>query len=154
MEQRLYLEDLSVGDRFSAGPIVVSADDIKRFAREYDPQPFHLDEDAARSSMFRGLVASGWHTAALTMRLLTTGGLPLAGGLIGAGGELEWPRPVRPGDFISVESEIVEITRSRSRTDRGVVKTRTKTLNQNGETVQILMAKLVVFARPAADSSA
>jgi acyl dehydratase len=153
MERPLYLEDLSVGDRFSAGPMTVDADDIKRFAREYDPQPFHLDEEAAKSSMFRGLVASGWHTAALTMRLLTSGGMPLAGGLVGAGGELEWLRPVRPGDRLSVESEIIEITRSRSRKDRGTVMTRTRTLNQNSEVVQILTAKLVVSARPAAGGS-
>ena len=148
MKRHLYLEDLSVGDRYSAGPITVSAEDIKRFAREYDPQAFHLDEEAAKSSMFQGLVASGWHTAALTMRLLTSGGMPFPDGVIGAGGELEWPRPVRPGDRLSVESEIIEIIPLRSRKDRGFVKMRTRTLNQNDEVVQILIAKLVVFARP------
>jgi acyl dehydratase len=148
MERYLYLDDLSVGDRFEAGPITVSAEDIKRFAREYDPQAFHLDEEAAKSTMFHGLVASGWHTAALTMRLLTSGGMPFPGGVIGAGGELDWPRPVRPGDSLSVDSEILEIIPSRSRKDRGFVKMRTKTLNQNGEVVQILVAKLVVSTRP------
>jgi acyl dehydratase len=147
MEERLYLEDLSVGAVFRAGPVTVSAEDIKRFAREYDPQAFHVDEEAAKDSIFRGLVASGWHTAALTMRLLTSGGAPLAGGVIGAGGELDWPRPVRPGDSLTVESEILEIVPSRSRKDRGVVKMRTTTLNQNGEAVQILAAKLIVFSR-------
>ena len=148
MEKHLYLEDLSVGDGFRSGTITVSAEDIKRFAREFDPQAFHLDEEAAKSTMFHGLVASGWHTAALTMRLLTSGGMPFPNGVIGAGGELDWPRPVRPGDSLRVESEIIEIISSRSRKERGIVKMRTKTLNQNGEVVQILTAKLVVFARP------
>lgn len=147
MKKHLYLEDLAVGDQFEAGPLIVSAEDIKRFAREYDPQVFHLDEEAAKSSLFRGLVASGWQTAALTMRLLTSGGMPFPDGVIGAGGELEWPRPVRPGDSLSVRSEILEISPSRKYSDRGFVKMRTRTLNQNGEVVQVLTAKLVVFAR-------
>ncbi len=141
MEKHLYLEDLSVGDGFRSGTITVSTEDIKRFAREFDPQAFHLDEEAAKSTMFHGLVASGWHTAALTMRLLTSGGMPFPNGVIGAGGELDWPRPVRPGDSLRVESEIIEIISSRSRKDRGIVKMRTKTLNQNGEVVQTIDGK-------------
>ena len=116
---------------------------IKVFARQFDPQPFHLDEKAAKDSLFSGLVASGWHTAALTMRLLVETGLPLAGGLIGAGGELSWPRPTRPGDILRVESEVQEIIPSRSRSDRGVVFTRIVTRNQRDEEVQILVAKLI-----------
>lgn len=149
MLARLHLEDLSIGQRFRAGPVDVTTEAIKRFAAEFDPQPFHLDEDAARDSLFEGLVASGWHTAALTMRLLTESA-PFAGGVIGTGGRLEWPRPVRAGDRLDVESEILEIAPSRTRPDRGVVKLRTITSNQRGEAVQILTAKVVAFARPKA----
>lgn len=147
MMAQLHLEDIFVGQRFRAGPVAVSVEEIKRFAREFDPQPFHLDEDAAQRTFFRGLAASGWHTASLTMRMLTGGGAPFAGGVIGAGGEIEWPRPVRPGDLLSVESEVLEVASSPSRPDRGMVKVRTVTSNQRGEAVQILTAKMIVFAR-------
>jgi acyl dehydratase len=143
----LYLDDLQVGQRFTSGERVIDADRIKSFAAEFDPQPFHLDEAAAERSMFKGLAASGWHTAALTMRLLADGGLPIAGGIIGIGGELAWPRPVRPGDRLMVESEVVEITPSRTRPDRGLVLVRSETRNQKGEPVQILTAKLMVPRR-------
>jgi acyl dehydratase len=143
----LYLDDLQVGQRFTSRTLLVDEAEIKAFASRFDPQPFHLDEIAAKDSLFSGLVASGWHTAAMTMRLLVEG-LPLAGGLIGAGGELSWPRPTRPGDILHVEIEIVEIIPSRSRPDRGVALTRIVTRNQRDEEVQILVAKLVVPRRP------
>ena len=98
--------------------------------------------------MFGGLAASGWHTGALTMRLLVDGGAPLAGGVIGAGGELTWPRPTRPGDELQVFSEVTEITPSRSKPDRGIVAVRSETRNQRGEVLQILTSKLVVFRKP------
>jgi len=126
----LYLDDLQVGQRFTSKTHVVDAAQIKAFARQFDPQPFHLDDDAAKDSLFSGLVASGWHTAAITMRLLVERGLPLAGGVVGAGGELSWPRPTRPGDVLQVESEVLEITPSRSRPDRGVARRRSLTRNQ------------------------
>ena len=128
----------------------VDAAAIKTFAKAFDPQPFHLDETAARATMFGGLAASGWHTAALTMQLLVNDGPPLAGGIVGAGmDELRWPKPVRPGDTLRIESEVLEVRPSRSRPDQGVVKMRTTTLNQNGEPVQILVANLIVPRRPA-----
>jgi acyl dehydratase len=142
----LYLDDLQVGQRFTSRTLLVDEAEIKAFASRYDPQPFHLDEIAAKDSLFSGLVASGWHTAAMTMRLFVES-LPLAGGLIGAGGELSWPRPTRPGDALRVEIEIVEIIPSRSRPDRGVALTRIITRNQRDEEVQILVAKLVVPRR-------
>jgi acyl dehydratase len=145
--QSLYLEDLRVGQRFTSGVYQIDADRIKSFAAEFDPQPFHLDEAAAQASIFRGLAASGWHTAAVTMRLLVTSGLPLAGGLIGLGGELAWSRPTRPGDTLRVESEIMEIVPPRFEPNQGVVKVRSTTLNQNGEEVQVLTANLLVFKR-------
>ncbi len=114
MTNRFYLDDLSVGQRFTSGTLTVTADEIKGYAAKYDPQPFHLDDAAAQATLFGGLAASGWHTAAMTMRLLVDGGAPLAGGIIGAGGEIAWPRPTRPGDMLHVESEVVEITPSRS----------------------------------------
>jgi acyl dehydratase len=142
----LYLNDLQVGQRFTSRTLLVDEAEIKAFASRFDPQPFHLDEIAAKDSFFSGLVASGWHTAAMTMRLFVES-LPLAGGLIGAGGELSWPRPTRPGDALRVEIEIVEIIPSRSRPDRGVALTRIVTRNQRDEEVQILVAKLVVPRR-------
>jgi acyl dehydratase len=142
----LYLDDLQVGQRFTSRTLLVDEAEIKAFASRFDPQPFHLDEIAAKDSLFSGLVASGWHTAAMTMRLFVES-LPLAGGLIGAGGELSWPRPTRPGDALRVEIEIVEIIPSRSRPDRGVALTRIVTRNQRDEEVQILVAKLVVPRR-------
>jgi acyl dehydratase len=143
----LYLDDLKVGQRFTSGPYRVDEDRMKAFAQEFDPQAFHLDEAAAERSVFHGPSASGWFTAAATMRLLVTSGLPLAGGLIGLGGEITWPRPTRPGDDLSVESEIVEIVPSRSKPNQGVVKVRSVTKNQNGEEVQVMTAKLLVFKR-------
>ncbi|HJS85856.1 MAG TPA: MaoC/PaaZ C-terminal domain-containing protein, partial [Acetobacteraceae bacterium] len=146
--KRLFLEDLAVGQRWQSGTLTVGADAIKAFAAAFDPQPFHLDEREAAATLFGGLAASGWHTAALTMRLLTEGGLPIAGGIIGTGGEIAWPRPTRPDDVLRVESEVLEVTPSRSRPDRGVATVRSTTLNQRGDVVQTLTAKLVVPRRP------
>ena len=143
----LYLEDLVVGQRFSSGTRRIDADQITAFAREFDPQPFHLDAEAARHTLFGGLAASGWHTAAITMRLFVDGGLPLAGGLIGAGGEITWPAPTRPGDVLQVHSEIVDIRPSRSKPDRGIVTFRSETRNQRDEIVQIFTGKIVVPRR-------
>src|SRR6516165_9532609 len=143
-DRRLYLDDLHVGQRFESASHVVDAAQIKAYAREFDPQPFHLDEEAAQHTLFGGLAASGWHTAAITMRLLVEGGLPLAGGVIGAGGELDWPNPTRPGDTLQVESEVLEVRPSQSRPDRGVATVRSLTRNQRNEVVQRLTAKLIV----------
>src|SRR5881397_3686647 len=132
----LYLEDLHVGQRFSSGSHAVDAAQIKAFAGQFDPQPVHLDEATAAGTLFAGLAASGWHTAAITMRLLVDGGAPIAGGIIGAGGEVSWPKPTRPGDILQVESEILDVTPSRSRPDRGMVTVRSETFNQRGEIVQ------------------
>ena len=115
---RLYLDDLHVGQRFSSGTCAIDEAQIKAFAAQFDPQPFHMDEKAAEGAFFKGLVASGWHTAAITMRLNVDSGPPLAGGIVGAGVELSWPAPTRPGDVLHVESEVAEITPSRSRPDR------------------------------------
>jgi acyl dehydratase len=143
----LYLDDLRVGQRFASEAYSMDASKIKQFAAEFDPQPFHLDETAAEGSIFRGLVASGWHTAAVTMRLLADS-LPLAGGIVGMGGEISWPQPTRPGDSLHLESEIVEIRQSRSKPDRGIVTLRSTTFNQNQEPVYLLTAKLIVPKRP------
>jgi acyl dehydratase len=144
---RLYLEDLSVGQRFTSPRHTVDEAQIKAFAGQFDPQPFHLDDETARQTLFAGLAASGWHTAAITMRLLVDGGAPIAGGIIGAGGEVAWPRPTRPGDTLTVHTEVLDITPSRSRPDRGMVTVRSETVNQRGEPVQVLTAKLVVPRR-------
>ena len=144
---RLYLDDLRVGQRFASATHVIDAAQIEAFARQFDPQPFHLDEEAAKAGLFGGLVASGWHTAAITMRLQVDSGLPIAGGIVGIGGEMSWPGPTRPGDTLSVVSEILEVTPSRSRPDRGVVRMRSETRNQRNEVVQILDAKLFVPRR-------
>jgi acyl dehydratase len=144
----LHLEDLAAGQRFTSGPHTMTAEAIKAFARQFDPQPFHLDEAAAAESFFHGLAASGWHTAAVTMRLLVESGMPLAGGLIGAGGELTWPRPVRPGDVLMVESEVLAVTPSKSKPERGLVTVRSRTLNQKGEVVQDMVTKMLVWRKP------
>jgi acyl dehydratase len=144
----LYLDDLYVGQRFTSGTCVIDEARIKEFAAEFDPQPFHLDEAAAQASIFKGLAASGWHTAAVAMRLLVAGGLPFATGIIGLGGEISWPRPTRPGDLLRVESEIIEITPSRSKPQQGVATVRSTMLNQNGEAVYLFTAKILVFRRP------
>ena len=146
----LFLEDLRVGQRFSSGAHTVDSAQIKAFAAQFDPQPFHLDGEAAKPTLFGGLAASGWHTAAITMKLLVQSGLPLSGGIIGSGGEISWPKPTRPGDMLSVVSEIEEVTPSRSRPDRGMIRVRSETRNQRGETVQVLIAKLVVPRRTTA----
>src|SRR6516165_11745534 len=144
---RLYLEDLRVGQRFVSRSHTIDKEQIKEFAAQFDPQTFHLDEAAAKTTLFGGLAASGWHTAAITMRLLVDSGPPMAGGIIGSGGELTWPRPTRPGDTLTVFSEVEEVTPSRLRPDRGMVRVRSETKNQNGEVVQVLIAKLVVSKR-------
>ena len=142
-----WLDDLEVGQRFTSGSHRLDETQIKTFAAAFDPQPFHLDDEAARATLFEGLAASGWQTAAITMKLMVQGGLPIAGGIIGAGAELSWPRPARPGDVLTVTSEVVEVVPSRSRPDRGSVRVRSETRNQDGEVVQILTARLVVPRR-------
>src|SRR5215831_9553791 len=144
---RLYFEDLYQGQQFVSGTYLVDAEQIKAFATEFDPQPFHLDEESAKATLFGSLAASGWHTAAITMRLLVESGLPLAGGIVGAGGEISWPNACRPGDVLKVHSEIEEIIPSRSRADRGMVRVRSETRNQHDKVVQILIARLVVPRR-------
>lgn len=149
MTERIYLDDMQPGQTFESGTVTVDADMIRRFAAEYDPQPFHLDDAAARGTLFRGLAASGWHTAALTMRLLVDGGLPIAGGIIGAGmDEVRWPAPVRPGDDLHLHIEVLEVRPSHSRPDRGTAKVRVTTLNARDEAVQMLVANLVVLRQP------
>jgi acyl dehydratase len=145
-----YLEDFAVGQMFGSGRLVVDEERIKSFAAEFDPQPFHLNEESARHTIFRGLVASGWHTAAMTMRLLVDSEIRPAGGIVGAGfDEFRWPRPVRAGDELRLESEVLEVRPSKSRPEQGWIKVRTTTLNQNADAVQILIANLVVPCRPA-----
>jgi len=143
-----YLEDLAPDQKYGSGRIRVDAERIKRFAAEFDPQPFHLDEEAARRSIFGGLAASGWHTAALTMRLFVESEFRPAGGIIGAGfDEFRWPLPVRPGDELHLEIEVLEVRPSKSRPNQGMVKVRVTTLNQSGEAVQINVGNLVVPRR-------
>ncbi len=147
MAERLFLEDFQEGQRFESGTREMTAEAIKAFAAEFDPQPFHLDEAAAKDSFFGGLAASGWHTMAVTMRLMVEGGAPIAGGVIGAGGEISWPRPTRPGDVLRVVSTVEKVTPSRSKPERGMLRMRSETLNQRGEVVQVLVANLLAWRR-------
>ena len=148
----LYLEDLHVGDRFGSDTIEVTEESIIAFAREFDPQPFHLDAKAAEQSIFKGMSASGWHTAAMSMKLFITGELKIAGGSIGLGvDELRWPQPVRPGDVLRLETEILDVRASRSKPDRGIIRIRNVTTNQRGEVVQTFMAFVMVRRRPPAE---
>jgi len=145
---RRYYEDLEVGQRFRSPTFEMTSQAIKEFAAQFDPQPFHLDEVAARSSIFKGLAASGWHTAAVVMKLLVESDLKLVGGTIGGGvGELRWPRAVRPGDVLRVEGEILEMRRSRTRPELGIVTVRLTALNQADEVVQISTPALMVPTR-------
>ena len=146
MSDRLYLEDLFVGQRFTSAPHELDAEQIKRFAAEYDPQPFHLDEEAAKASLFGGLAASGWHTAAMTMRMLVDS-VPLADGLIGAELQLAWPKPTRPGMTLQLFSEVVDIRPSRSKPDMAIVTMRNETRDQDGEVLQAFTVKMPVFKR-------
>jgi len=148
MTQTLYLEDFTVGHiRKTDASETLSADDIKSFAAQYDPQPFHLDETAAARSFFGGLAASGWHTAALTMRLLVKT-LPISGGIIGAGfEEFRWPRPTRPGDRLRVEVEVLELKFSQSKPQQGFLKHRVTTFNQDNQPVLVMTGNLLVPRR-------
>jgi acyl dehydratase len=145
-----YFEDFVVGEVFKPnGRVRVDKDDIIAFAQKFDPQPFHLDEEAARRSIFGRLVASGWHTAAMTMSLVARADYRAAGGTVGLGFDsLRWPMPVFPGDELRIESEVLEVRSSRSRPDQGLVKIRTRTLNQHGEVVQEVIANAMVPRRP------
>lgn len=146
LTERLYLDDLAVGQEFLSGEHALDQDQIIAFAREFDPQPFHLDAEAAEDSFFQGLAASGWHTMAITMKLVVQS-MPFAQGIIGAGGEINWPRPTRPGDILRASSRIIEITPSRSKPDRGIVLTHVTTRNQAGDILQNLKANLLVFKK-------
>jgi acyl dehydratase len=148
VKEPLYLEDLTPGRRFTAGPVAIAEAEIIAYAARYDPQPFHTDPAAAAAHpLFQGLAASGWHTAALTMPLVIEAIGHIADGVIGSGGELRWPRPVRPGDSLSVEIEVLEAAPSRSRPDRGSAVLRIRTLNQHGDEVQSFTPRLVVPRR-------
>src|SRR5258707_15167246 len=134
--EALFLDDLAVGQRFSSGSHTLDEAQIKVFAAQFDPQSFHLDGQAAKATLFGGLAASGWHTAAITMKLLVESGLPLSGGIIGSGGEISWPQPTRPGATLHAVSENEEVTPSRPRPDRGMIRGRSGARNQHGEGVQ------------------
>jgi acyl dehydratase len=149
MREAIYLDDLAVGRKFVTGSATLTLEGCKAFASEFDPQPFHLDEAAARDSVFGRIAASGWYTAALSMRLLVQSEMMIAGGLIGLGGEMTWPRPTYPGDTLHVESEVLAIRVSQSKPDRGVVTMRNQTMNQHGEPVQVVVVKMMVPRRPA-----
>ena len=145
-----YFEDYAVGQTFGSLRMRVDAERVRSFASEFDPQPFHLDAAAAARTVFRGLVASGWHTAAMSMRLFVDGDLKPEGGIVGMGfDEFRWPRPVRPGDELRLKSEVLEVRPSSSRPQLGLIKVRTTTLNPNDEPVQIMVGNLLVRRRPA-----
>jgi acyl dehydratase len=143
-----YLEDYAVGQIYGSGRMCVDGASIKAFAVAFDPQPFHTDEASAARSMFKGLAASGWHTAAITMRLMVEGDLKPAGGIIGTGfEEFRWPQPVRPGDELHLECEVLELRPSNSRPEQGLLKLRTTTFNQKNEIVQMMVGTLLVRRR-------
>ena len=144
----LYLEDVVVGSEFVSDEVTITAEEIIAFASQFDPQPFHLDPEAAKGSFFGGLAASGWHTAAITMRLLVTGGPDIAGGTIGAGGELAWPSPTRPGDRLHVKVTVESVAPSKSNPTRGSMILRVETLTSENELRQRFTVRTLLFARP------
>jgi acyl dehydratase len=145
----LYLEDVTVGQRFNSEPYRVSETAMIEFARQFDPQPFHLNHAAANASVFQGLAASGWHTAAIAMRLLMTGPMQFAGGAVGLGvDELRWPHALRPNDTVQLETEILETRPSRSKQGFGIVRIRNVAKNQNGDVVLSYVANAMVRRRP------
>ncbi len=149
-----YLEDFVAGQVFNTGRVRLDKEQIFAFAKQFDPQPFHLDAEAARHSPFQGLAASGWHTAAMTMRLMVEGEFKPAGGILGVGfDDLSWPRAVRPGDELHAKSEILEVRPSKSRPDRGLLRVRTTTFNQKDEPVMVFTGNLLVPRRPAASAN-
>jgi acyl dehydratase len=146
----LYLDDLEVGQSWISAPHFIDAEQIKKFAAEFDPQHFHLSEEGAAGTLFGSLAASGWHTAALTMRLLVES-VPLADGLIGAELELAWPKPTRPGMTLRVFSEIVDIKPSRSKPNMAIVTMRNETRDQDGNVLQVFKVKMPVFRKSGSD---
>jgi acyl dehydratase len=142
-----FFDDVQIGQRFRSGTYAVSEQSIRAFAEQYDPQPFHLDAEAARASMFGALIASGWQTAAITMRLTLEGGPRFAHGTVGLGAEVSWQRPVRAGDSLYATMEVIDKIPSQSRADRGRVIMRIETCNQRDEVVQLLTAKVLVPRR-------
>lgn len=143
---KLYLDDLAVGLEFRSPEHHLDAEQIIAFASQFDPQPFHLDAQVAKDTFFQGLAASGWHTMAITMRLLVQS-VPFAHGIIGASGEISWPRPTRPGDVLHVRSKVLEITPSRSKPDRAIALVECLTFAQDAELRQQLTTKLLAFRR-------
>ena len=144
-KENCFLEDLKIGKRFSSGRALIDESEIKSFAAQYDPQPFHMDSELAKASIFQGLAASGWHTAAVAMRLLVESDFKPAGGLIGAGlDELKWQRPVRPGDELTLDIEVIDIRPSKSRPAQGMLRLKVIALNQKNEEVLSYIANLVV----------
>ncbi len=147
MSETLYLDDVTVGQTFISAAEEITEAEILAFAEKYDPQPFHLDHEAAKGTIFGGLAASGWHTAAFTMRLNVTSGPKFAGGIVGGGGELTWPLPTRPGDILHAEYEVLEVTPSRSKPDRGMILLLINTVNQHGKIAQSAKMKLILPKR-------
>ncbi len=150
MAKGLFFEDFEVGQTFGSEPVTVEIDKLKAFSSEFDPQPFHLDEEAAKGTFFGGLVASGWHTAAITMRLLVDSNLKVDGGLIGVGiDQLKWPRPVKAGDTLRLELEVLALRTLKSRDDKGLLTVQSTTRNQDGDPVLTMVVNMIVPRRPA-----
>ena len=151
MIKERYFDDLKVGDRFTSEPLEVTEKQVIEFAHKFDPQMFHLTRKSAERTIFKGLIASGWHTGAMTMRLFVQT-LNFAAGAIGLGvDELRWPNPVRPGDVLQVETEIIDLRLSRSKPNCGILRLRNVTTNQRGEIVQTMFANAMVPRRSVND---
>jgi acyl dehydratase len=144
----MYLEDFAAGQVFRSPTYAVTEAEILAYATQYDPQPFHLDAEAAKATLFGGLAASGWHTASITMRLIVDSDFRPAWGVIGGRMEsVEWPRPTRPGDVLRVESEVLEVKPSRSKPDQGMLRVKCTTLNQKDQPVQVIVPNIIVPRR-------
>lgn len=150
MSQFIYFEDLHIGQKFTAGDVLVTEEAIIAYGKQFDPQDFHTDPVKAKDTVFGELVASGWHTAGMTMRMIVDASPKMKGGMVGRSVEkIGWPRPVRPGDRLSVEVEVMELRPSATNPARGTMRTKNTTFNQKGEIVQEMEAIIFVPKRTA-----
>ncbi len=146
MAQTIYIpvETLEIGQTFTSDSLLITKDKIIAFAKEFDPQPFHLDEDEAKQTFFNELVASGWHTSSVTMKLILQS-MPFKHGMVGSGGQVSWKRPVKPNDSLHVTTKIINIKPAKNNANQIYLTLECQTLNQFNRVCQIMEANVIAF---------